>query len=168
GVDEETLIAPQAFAEVDPRLLLVSLPPEVEVPPAALLRLGHGADLQERPEAIFQLAAPGEPVEDGTGVGVLGIGPCRHLGRDQPHAVRVGDVALQPAVVVDDLAAMQDVRDGSLLRFRWSGYLRLAHPQSLTRGRERSAGAQPPRVALAISSSSWNVWRIGWATACSS
>src|SRR5690606_4277535 len=61
-VDEQTLLASEAIAVVDARLLLITVPPEVEVPPTALDRLGHEADLQQRPDAIFQRLATWQPV----------------------------------------------------------------------------------------------------------
>jgi hypothetical protein len=104
-------------------LLLVPLDPPVEeaVSPPGHVPLEPAAS--QGAEARRQLIAPGEAVEHGPAIGVLGVGPGTDPGVERGvGGSRVEPGApLEPAVGIDDLDAVQDLPDRPDLGQRRSG-----------------------------------------------
>ncbi len=110
GVHQHFVLAIYAFAHVEHGLVLLAVAAGVEVIIAADLRLAEVANLQQLLDAIMQLLAAGQLVEDAARVRQLSGDPLLCLGRA---------AILQPAVGIDNLLAKVVVGHGLLLGFGW-------------------------------------------------
>ena len=79
-----------AFAPVEDGLVLAALALREEVARGAHGRRRHGAHFHQRPQPILERLPAGQMIEDVAGVGVLRVGPRRHLGRDLLRIRRLG------------------------------------------------------------------------------
>ncbi len=106
-IEQQLRIALVALAPVVARLILRALAAREEVASAAHDRRRDRADLHQRAELLLELLPPRQVVEDRAGIAVLLVGPRADLGRHLAHALGVRVVALEPAIVVDDLDAVE-------------------------------------------------------------
>ena len=111
-VHQHFVLAVHVFADVEDGLVLLAFAAGVEVILAANLRLAQVADFEQLLDAVVQLVAAGQLVEDAARVGQLRRHPLLRLGTAS---------ILQPAVRVDNLVAEVVVGDRLLawLREAW-------------------------------------------------
>ncbi len=118
-IDQNFVVAVNALANVEHRLVLLAVATRVEVIVAADLGVAQIADLEQLLHAVVQLVAAGQLVENAARVGQLLGDPLLRLG---------SAAVFQPAVRVDNLVAEVVVGDRLLFgcgRFgnihcRWS------------------------------------------------
>jgi hypothetical protein len=108
GVEQDALLALEAFADVEHGLVLEAGVPREEVPRALFLGDGHPREIQQLGEARLDRVAP-RAVEVRARERVLGLDPF--------HRLRVRRV-LEPAVRIGDLDRAVILDDGALLRRR--------------------------------------------------
>ncbi len=149
-VDQHTVGAGHAVAHVQHRLVLLAVAPGVEIAPRPRLprpppqhRRPQRADLEQRPQPVFNGRARRHGVQRGVGQRVFAIGPGAHLGR-------VG--VLQPPVRIGDVDAMdafdQRLTAGGDGRFFGGGHDRprygQGHPAEMpTAGADQGADHRP-------------------------
>ena len=117
GVHQHFVSAVHSFTNEEHRLVLFAFTPGVEVILAAHLRLAQIADFEQLLDAVMQLIATGQLVENAARINQL-------LG-DPLLRFRIASI-FQPAVGVDNLVAEVIVGDGLLLGSGrlWNGHRR--------------------------------------------
>src|ERR1022692_829756 len=112
GVHQHFIFAVHAFADVEDGLVLLAFTAGVKIILAAHLRLAQVAVFEQLLDAVVQLFAAGQLVEDAACVGQLRRHPLLRLGTA---------TILQPAVRINNFAAEVIVGYGLLLGCGWLG-----------------------------------------------